>query len=218
MKKDKIVSDIKTVGVVATAALALHSCKKEPLTFARVQTALYKTDSAANMRPEYTTTTRALDLYEAQIQAYKTDNKNMLKLCCRDYLQYKIKNFELRRFLMSALENQTLMDFSDFDVDEANDVVSDMDAYYINKLRFFRRNQRWFNDALLYLCDKCDEMQFLKGDFFKTIKNPELKAKFAYNTQKISELNSVAAIASKRRDHIYDDMWQHYLKETKRQR
>ena len=208
MKKDNLVSKIKTAGVCATAVMTLGSCEQKNTTDNAVQDAVYRTDSVANIRPEYKNTINAIALYEAQIQIYKEANKNMLKCYAQDYIKRNIKDLRLRKFLSLAMDEQILMEVSGFDMNESVCDLIDLDSCYVAKMRFFRRNQRWYDDLVKYLLDGYTERQLLNSDFFKTIKNAEMKHTFEYNTKQIERLKSVVKAASKRETLIYDDLWQ----------
>ena len=211
MNKGKIIS----YSAAATMALSLNSCGQEQTTENEVQAATFKADSAAQKTPGYIATTNSLHLYEARINEYRENNKNMVKIYASEYLRKHIKDVRLRNFLISALGNQVLIDVSDFDVDEIACDVADINKHYVNKMRLFRRNQRWYNDLSLYLSDKYNEKQFLKSKFFDVVNNPELKETFKRNTNQMEQLNLLASVASKRQSTIYNDLWNHYMDETK---
>lgn len=215
MSKDNVMSKVKTAGAVTTAIVTLNACEQKPVTEDAVQCVIYKTDSAANASPEYQTTTNAINFYEAKLKMYKNANKSMLKYYAKDYITKKIKDIRLCNFLAESLENQMIIDITDLDMDTPDEIIDDFGVRDVNKLRLFRRNQRWFNDLVLYLTDRCDEQQFLSGSFFETIKNIRLKKAFEYNTKQMDQLNSVIASASKRRSVIYEDLWDKYLNEEK---
>ncbi len=209
----KMKDTIKTAGVIATAAFALNSCEQKNGTeyddMAAVQ---YKTDSVANTRPEYKTTSRAIDLYAEKIQNCKDANKKLLRLYASGYLLRNIGDVRLRNFMLDGLDNRVLIDVSDFDTDEIACEIADVDQAIANKMRFIRRNHRWYNDLLMYLSDKYTEKQLLKSDFFNVINAPELKKQFVQNTQQLEKLNSVSATASARQNRIYEDLWQQNIK------
>jgi len=213
-----LISGIKTAGVVATAAMTLNSCEQKNTTNNDVQEAMYKVDSVANIRPEYKNTINAIALYKAQIQVYKDANKNMLKCYAQDYIKRNIKDVRLRKFLSLAMDEQILMEVSGFDMNESVYDFIDLDSCYVAKMRFFRRNQRWYDDLVVYLVDGYTEKQLLNSDFFKTINNPEMKQTFEYNTKQIERLKSVVDAASKRENRIYDDLWQQYVNHNQKVR
>lgn len=215
MSKDNVLSKVKTAGAVATAIVTLNACEQKPVTEDAVQRIIHKTDSAANVSPEYQTTTNAINFYEARLKMYRNANKSMLKYYAKDYITKKIKDVRLCNFLAESMENQMMIDITDLDMDTPDGIIGDFDVCNINRLRLFRRNQRWFNDLVLYLSDRCDEQQFLSGPFFETIKNTKLKKAFEYNAKQMDQLNSVVASASKRRSVIYEDLWNKYLNEEK---
>lgn len=219
MKKEDIVSKAKVAGVAAVATLTLASCKKkEAVTPESVLTTEYKADSAANTCIAYTTTGRTIDVCNKKIQEYKDANKDMLKSYSKDYIKKNIKHVPLRNFLVMAIEKPSLMEVSDFDVDESAYAVTDVDTFSVNKMRLFRRNHRWYNDLVLYLTDKYNEKQLLNGDFFKTINNAKLKQRFEDNVNQIEHLKSVAGIAERRREIIYNDFRKIYSNENQRKR
>ena len=207
-----IKNTIKTAGVVATAALTLNSCNQKNGAEYDFEGLQYKTDSVADTRPEYKTTSRAIDLYKTKIQYYKDANKKLLKLYASGYLISNINDLRLRNFMLDGLENRILGEVSDLDMDDTACEIADVDVNRVNKMRFIRRNHRWYNDLLRYLSDKYDEKQLLKSDFFNVMNSPELKKQFVENTKRLEKLNSVSATASVRQNRIYDDLWQQNVK------
>ena len=207
-----IKNTIKTAGVVATAALTLNSCNQKNSAEYDFEGLQYKTDSVADTRPEYKTTSRAIDLYKTKIQYYKDANKKLLKLYASGYVTSNINDLRLRNFMLDGLENRILGEVSDLDMDDTACEIADVDVNRVNKMRFIRRNHRWYNDLLMYLSDKYDEKQLLKSDFFNVMNSPELKKQFIQNTQQLEKLNSVSATASARQNRIYDDLWQQNVK------
>jgi len=218
MKKENIISGIKKASVVATAVVTLGSCGQKRAQDNDAQAAIYKTDSAANVMPEYKNAMNAVDLYEAQIQTYKNANKNMLKVYAKDYIRKIIKPGQLQKLLLAGMEEQIFMEVTCLDADESLYKSADLDSCYVTKVRFFRRNQRWYNDLVMYLLDNYNEKQLLKSDFFKIVNNKEMKNTFEYNSKQIEDLQSVAKIASERKNTIYEDLWHQYSEGKQRKR
>ena len=213
MKKDTL----KTAGIVATAVMTLGSCGQKRVPDDTMQTTIYKTDSAANALPEYKNTANAIGLYEAQIQMYRDANKNMVKYYAKEYIKRAIKDMRLRNFLLSSMDEQILMEVSCLDADEyAYD--TDLDSCYVTRMRFVRRNHRWYDALMMYLLDKYNEKQLLGTDFFSTIKDKGLKETFEYNAEQIARLTSVTKVASKREEVIYNDLWRQYSNGKQRKR
>jgi len=218
MKKENFISKMKTAGVVAAAVVSMNSCEQKNTADDVFQAAEYKTDSAANIRPEYKNTANAIMLYQAQIETYKDANKNMLRYYAEDHINRTVKNARIRKFLLAAMEEQLLVEVSGLDADEFLYRSADLDSCDVTQMRFYRRNQRWYNDLVLYLADKYNERQLLNGDFFKTIENTELKKTFEYNTKQIERLKSISKVALKRENAIYEDLWRQYSSTKQRKR
>ena len=206
MTKEKIISGIKKAGVIATAVVTLGACEQKRNTN-DAQVALYKTDSVANARPEYKNMANAVELYEEQIQTYKDANKSMLKHYAKDHIKKIIQPGQMRKLLLAGLEEQMFLEVTCLDFDESLSESADFNPSYVRQVRFFRRNQRWYNDLVMYLLGNYNEKQLLKSDFFKVIKDQEIKKAFLYNTKQIEKLESVAKIASERQNKIYEDLW-----------
>ena len=218
MKKEKIISEIKTAGVVAAAVVGLGACGPKQTQIEDAQTMLYKTDSAASVNPEYKNTTNAIDLYEAKIQSYKDANKNLIKYYAKDYIKHAIKSVYLSKILLAGMEEQILMEVTSLDADESIYESTDIDLRYLTNVRFFRRNKRWYNDLVMYLSDKYNEKQFLNGDFFNVVKNAAVKETFEYNTRQIEHLQSVLKTATNRQETIYENLWRQYSNGKQRKR
>lgn len=217
MKKENLISRIKTAGVVATAVVSLNSCEQKNIQDDSLSI-IYKADSAASVRPEYKNMANAIMLYQAQIETYKDANKNMLRYYAENYINHTVKNARVRKFLLSAMEEQLLVEASDLDIDEFLYQSADLDLSDVTQMRFYRRNQRWYNDLVMYLADKYNERQLLNGDFFKTIRNTELEKTFEYNTKQIERLKKVREIALNREMGIREDLWQQYSNKKQRNR
>ena len=144
MKKENFISGIKTAGVVATAGVVvtagvvLNSREQKNATNDIIQATEYKTDSAANVRPEYKNTVNAITLYQAQIETYKDANKNMLRYYAEDHIKRTVKNARVRKFLLAAMEEQLLVEASGLDADEFLYQSADLDSCDVTQMRFYR--------------------------------------------------------------------------------
>ena len=212
MKDNKIISNIKTAGVVATAAFTMMSCGR--LSEAETQIVQHKTDSAAKEHIEYRMASNVLDICESRIKGYRDANKTLVKMYSRDYIQHNEKDFAARNFMISALEDTALMLSTNSDSCTSDSI----EAGQINSMRYIRRTQRWFNDVLLYLSDKYTEEQFLKSEFFNVINDMTLRKNFERNMKHIEEMHKAEKFAINRKEIIYGDLWNQYAKEVKKQR
>jgi hypothetical protein len=214
MKNNKIVSDVKKAGVVATAVLTLNACGHKQSSESQTQTAYHKADSALTVHPEYRIASALIDLCETRINEYRNANKNLVKSYSRDYIKQNLTDAALAKFMLNAINNDSVL-FELDDDDYENDTIS-VDT--LNTMPYIRRTQRWFNDMMLYLKDKYTEQQLLNSDFFKVINSPELQRQFKYNTSKMEQLRSSMEFPLERKKTIKTEVFNKYVKETKRQR
>ena len=218
MKKEKIISDIKTAGIVTMASLTLSSCGPKELTPSQLEKASYKTDSAVNKNSEYKITKKIIDLCSVKAEEYRDANKNMVKKYSVDYIKRNIKNMELRKFMLASVKNNG---FSDFDVidDYENDSIGGGEYSNSSKtIRYIRRNQRWFNDMMLYLSGQYNDNQLLNSDFFKVVNNPVLKKNFEHNAKRIEQLNANTMFATQPQNRIYGEIFNKQKEEIQRKR
>jgi len=212
MKKEKIFSGFKNASVIAGLAFALHSCGEKPLTETQTQVVQHKMDSALNVHPEYRTATSMLELCEWRSEEFKTANKEMVTFYSVEYIKHNIDDSDLRRFMFNAMLKNKTISWSD----EPADTDSLSGNNNIKMMRQVRHNQKWFNDAMLYLMDKYDEAQLLKSDFFKVINNSRFKHNFKKNAEFIQEMNKYIKFASERQVIIRNELWNKYAKEVKK--
>ena len=186
------------------------SCGPKQSSDYAVQDAIYKTDSAANATPAYKNTTSAIKLYEARIQKHKDTNKNILKYYAKNYIRQTIKDADLQTILLSGMDRQFLMEVSCLDMDESACQMTDLNSHRVTQMRFFRRNQDWYNALIMYLLDRYDEAELLNSGFFNVVGNAALKKTFLYNSGQIARLSIASANASDRANHIYNNLWLQY--------
>ncbi len=214
MTNNKIVSDIKKAGLVTTAVFTLNACGNKQLSESQMQIAQAKTDSTLAVHHEYRMAKAAVDFGETKINEYRNANKNLVKMYAENYIKSSITDIALRRFMLNAIDNESVL-FALDNEDVENDTIS---VNTLTTMRYVRRTQRWFNDMILYLTDKYTEQQLLNSEFFNVINNPKLKRKFEYNTKQIEYLNSCIEFPLKRENAIKTEVLNKYVKEAKRQR
>lgn len=214
MKKEKIVSGIKNAAVVATAVFTMNSCGNKQLSEGQLQMAQHKTDSALSVHPEYTIANATIELCEMKIAEYRNANKGIVRNYARDYIKKNIKDAALARFMLGAMNDDTLLFAPDNDGDESDTIPVNT----LTTMRYVRRTQRWFNDMILYLNGRYTEQQLLKSDFFNVINSAELKRKFEYNTKQIEYVNSCMEFPLSRKNAIQTEVFNKCQKEVKRQR
>ncbi len=216
MKKENIISDIKTAGVVATASLTLASCNPKPLSESQLQMVQHKTDSAANTNNEYRIARTLTFLVDDRIEQYRNANMNMVKKYSMSYIKRDIKDATLRKYMIDAMLNEKSYDIEMADNIEYSDSA---DTENVSQtMQYIRNNQRWFNDLMLYLNGKYTDRQLLNSEFFKIIKDYELKRRFEYNTVRIEELTKNTTFLSQRQDSIRGKIYDKYVREAQRKR
>ena len=214
MKKEKIVSGVKSAAVVATAVFTMNSCGNKQLSESQLQMVQHKTDSALSVHPEYAIANTTLELCEAKIAEYRDANKSIVRNYARDYIKKNIKDAALARFMLGAMNDNTLLFTSDNDGDESDTIPVNT----LTTMRYVRRTQRWFNDMILYLNGRYTEQQLLNSNFFNVVNSAELKRKFEYNTKQIDKVQSCMEFPLKRKNTIQTEVFDKYQKEVKRQR
>ena len=216
MKKENIISDIKTAAVVATAAMTLSGCGHKELSESQLQMVQHKTDSAVNANNEYRIARTLTFLVDDRIEQYRNANMNMVKKYSMSYIKRDIKDATLRKYMIDAILNKNSYDIEMADNIEYNDSA---DTENVSQtMQYIRNNQRWFNDLMLYLNGKYTDRQLLNSEFFKIIKNDELKRRFEYNTGKIEELTKNTTFLSQRQDTIRGKIYDKYVREAQRKR
>lgn len=218
MKSEKIISGIKTAGVVLTAALTMNSCGPRQLSEKEQQTVQHKTDSAVYVHPEYRMAVGLVELGETKIKSFRDANKALLKMGAKDFIRTGVKDAEMARFMYRAIEDEKFVFSSNSGIDSDDEFAENVDINTLSMMQRIRREQRWYNDLLLYLSDKYTEQQLLKSNFFKVINNKDLKKSFEYNTQQIEYLQSCMEFPLQREKTIRDELWNKYASEAVKQR
>ncbi len=218
MKSEKIISGIKTAGVVLTAALTMNSCGPRQLSEKEQQTVQHKTDSAVYVHPEYRMAVGLVELGETKIKSFRDANKALLKMGAKDFIRTGVKDAKMARFMYRAIEDEKFVFSSNSGIDSDDGFAENVDINTLSMMQRIRREQRWYNDLLLYLSDKYTEQQLLKSNFFKVINNKDLKKSFEYNTQQIEYLQSCMEFPLQREKIIRDELWNKYASEAVKQR
>ena len=214
MKNNKIISEVKKAGLVATAVLTMNSCGNKQLSESQLQIAQQKADSALKMNSEYIMSLSTIDWLNLKINAYRTSNKNFVRIYVRDYVKYDMHNSVLSKFMLCMIDDKDVFLYL-YNDSITNDTVS---VNLLGGISNICRNEKWFNDMMLYFTDKYDERQFLNSEFFKVVNNPELRKKFERNTRHIEELQKYMEFPSQRKDIIHAEVYDRYINEEKRQR
>lgn len=214
MKNNKIVSEVKKAGLVATAVLTMNSCGNKQLSESQLQIAQQKADSALKMNSEYIMASSTVDWLDLKINAYRTCNKNFVRIYARDYVKYDMHNSVLSKFMLCMIDDKDVFLYL-YNDSTANDTVS---VNLLGGISQVCRNEKWFNDMMLYFTDKYDERQFLNSEFFKVVNNKELRRKFEFNTRHIEDLQKYMEFPLERKNILRTEMYNRYAKEAQKQR
>ena len=198
-----------------TAMLTLNSCAKKQMTEDQEQIIKHKTDSAANLDHEYNRDNILLELCGSQAKEIRNINKHLVKIYSKDYIKRNIKNKQYADFMLQEITNESLVSTWNYYDDTVDTVCLHAKTYPV---RCVLPKQKWFDDLMAYLSDKCDERQLLNSDFFVVINSPELKRDFEYNTKRLEKLNSHINFVSGRKNIVYKELWDKYAKEVQRKR
>ena len=209
MKKETFINDVKTAGAVVGAALVLNACSGDrALSEKQMQTVYHKTDSAVNTNNHYRVARAMNDVVGKKINEYRAKNKSLVKRYSLSYIKSAIKEEKLYKFMMTALKYETMALDSDVIVD-SEDYIDRGERN--NNINYIRRNERWFNDLMLYLSGKYDDKQLLNSEFFKTIKDKNLRQSFEDNIKQIEKMS----VIEKDTEDVQKSIYTKYLDEYK---
>lgn len=212
MKKEEIISDVKTAVVVGSAALTMNACQR-PLSDAQIQNINHKVDSAIVLDANYKMADIFGEYNSKKLETYRKNNKELVKKYAKKQIEKEKFEAKLKNFMLNSIKYETMALDTVVDCiagEEYLDVVER--KTYINDIR---RNQRWFNDLMLYLAGKYNDRQFLNSEFFKVIKDKNLKSNFEYNTSKIEYLSDSIEKAKESKNRIYSKYLQEYTESEK---
>lgn len=135
---------------------------------------------------------------DSSVKEYKIENRKIVKSCAKKYVRANIAEHGLFKFMMGAIKYEH-MDFMMND-DVSYTLVDYEESEYITDVfsKNIEKNQRWFNDLMLYLSGKYTDGQLLNAEFFRVIDNPRAKHEFIENTKRIDLLNNYRARCSLR--------------------
>ncbi|MBR3511113.1 MAG: hypothetical protein IKN73_03565 [Alphaproteobacteria bacterium] len=213
MKKENVVSGIKTAAVVATAVLTLNSCGNRKMSEKQMQIVEQKTDSAQRVHPGYKMASGLYDLCEIKIREYRESNRTLVRKTAQGYIKRYIKDINLRNFMLNSIQDEALMQKAFFeDVDSELDSV---ESNTVDTMSYIRKNERWFNDLMMYLTYMYDERQLLNSEFFKVLNNKDLRGIFEYNTRNIEKLKEYSDFTAERKNSIHNEIRNKYVEEAK---
>jgi hypothetical protein len=81
-----------------------------------------------------------------------------------------------------------------------------------------RKNNKWFNDLIMYLNDVYTDSQFLTSEFFYLIQDVSVREQFISNAEQIANYNRVAGIAKTQKSKVYNKIMNDCIAEYKKQR
>lgn len=210
MKKTKLKNILKTTGLVAGLSWTLSSCnntKQKTLSDNEKQLIVNRVDSILNNNSQYRLSQKILNFGNEEYDSLRALNREIAINCAKQYIKNNIIDANLRGFMLKILESQNAV------YDDSEDT-----EYSEISLPSVRKNNRWFNDLIMYLRNNYTDEQFLNSEFFKVINNDVAYKKFAYNTNKVSVFENVIANSSKQTSDIYGKTWEKCVKEYNSQK
>lgn len=214
MKKENIISNVKTAAVVATAVLSLNTGCKKTLTEQQRNTVEHKTDSAVNQISEYRLTQKFSDVAKDNLQTLRSKNRKMVKEYTIKYIKNQNYKQALRQFMLQAINDEAVnFDCSEFVEIESEEFVSFDDN--IIAANYLRNTERWFYDLMLYLNNNYTDRQLLNSEFFKVINDKNLKANFEKNAKNIEYMQKHIDFFAERGNKIYNQTYTKYENEVK---
>lgn len=218
MNKNKIVSDLKTAGVVAATTLTLNVYGAKQLSENQMQIIQHKTDSAAKVDNEYISVLNEVDLYNTKIKEYHDVNKRIAQMYVEQYIKQNIEDLSWRRYMLDAVKNNTLINDIDFDEDKIDNLPDDVDMCSLDTMYQICYEYRWFNDFILYMTDRYTDKQLLKSGFFKVMNDDFFKQVFEYNIKRMDALEAKKIEAEQKSNAIHKEIWNKYASEVKKTR
>jgi len=141
---------------------------------------------------------QVIPMVDGSVVQYQRANRDIVKRCAKKYIRAHIMERNLFKFMMGSIKYEH-MDFlmSDnvaYDLSEYEESEYITDVFSAN----IRKNQRWFNDLMLYLSGKYTDGQLLNADFFRVINNKRARAMFIENMRNIDTLTNYRAKCSQK--------------------
>ena len=139
-----------------------------------------------------------IPMVDGSVVQYRRANHDIVKRCAKKYIRAHIMERNLFKFMMTSIKYEH-MDFlvSDnvaYDLSEYEESEYITDVFSAN----IQKNQRWFNDLMLYLSGKYTDGQLLNADFFRVINNKRARAMFIENMRHIDSLTNYRAKCSQK--------------------
>lgn len=213
IKKENIINNIKTAGIVAGLSLTLNACHEKALTQQQMDVVTQKTDSAVNKHHEYRFVKMGAEFSGVKANKFHEKNRALVKDYSKSYIKNNITKSDLRKMMLKSLYGEEFVsdenEFIEFYADSVSD-TKHINAHYI------RRNERWFYDLIMYLNNNYSDRQLLNSEFFKIVKNKKLKCEFEFNTNEIEKMHRYSENMSKRGDVIYNQIRDKYVNEVKK--
>lgn len=210
MKSMKLKNILKTTGLVAGLSWTLTACngaKGKQLSDKEKQSIIMRVDSALQDNSEYRLSQTVLNYGLEELDKLSAANKRLAICAAKHYVQKNIKDAKLRNFMLNVLSLKKGV------YDRLEDVnVSDL------SLADVRKDNRWFNDLIMFLHNNYTNEQFLKSEFFTVINNDVAYKNFTRNTEKIVMFEALVRNSSDQGASIYGKTWQKYEAEYRKQK
>lgn len=218
MKKETIIKDVKTAGVVVAGMITMSACnniKDVPLDNNEIAIVSHKTDSVVKQNHRYTLSQNVSDFCNKKIQNYRERNKYIAKRGAKQYISQHIKDSTRRSLLTEIVSHENITGGFEIGDDGRYMFIENILAEETVNTRFIREKYRWVNDLLLYLNNIYTEKQFLNSEFFKVLNNERLEKEFIANTEQIESLKTTIDMARKDGVSIYEKAWNKNVTELK---
>ena len=131
---------------------------------------------------------RMIPMLDSSVVEYQKANRKIVKSCAKKYIFANVCERNLLKFMLNSLKYEHLDFMTSDNVSyslseyEESEYITDVFSDRI------RKDERWFNDLMLYLSGVYTDGQLLNADFFRVINNPRAKKNFVENTKCIDSL------------------------------
>ena len=214
MKKTKLKNVLKTTGLIAGLSLTLASCgngRGKQLSDQERQLIVNRVDSILDKDDQYRLSQTMLDFSVNEIDRLRASNRAMAINCAKQYIKNNIQDAKLRAFMLQTLQGNNSFYYT-------TDSIQDSENTDEISLASVRKNNRWFNDLIMYLHNNYTDEQFLNSEFFNAMGNDIAFRKFTDNTKRIGFMETIVEGASKRGTDIYGKTWEKCVSEYKQQK
>ena len=203
----KILKVSKITTLLFMLVWLLTACEKE-LSQEEKNAIIYNVEILAQNNDAYKLSENVLDLCAHQAEIFRRANKSIVLRNAKLFIESNVSDSVSKKKMLSELSAYTNIYCTPKDR---------KDGFLLNTSDV-RKNNKWFNDLIMYLNDVYTDSQFLTSEFFYVIQDVSLREQFISNAEKIANYNHVAGIAKTQKSKVYNKIMNDCIAEYKKQR